>query len=75
MYPQYMCILLYVTPVCGVMVFHRMYCQLEWGGRYMYPQYMCILLYVIVIWCNGISEIYCQLEWGMYMYPQYMCIL
>ena len=40
----------------------------------MYPQYMCILLYVIVIWCNGISEIYCQLEWG-YMYPQYMCIL
>ena len=31
---------------------------------YMYPQYMCILLYVIVIWCNGISEIYCQLEWG-----------
>ena len=29
----------------------------------MYPQYMCILLYVILIYCNGISEIYCQLEW------------
>ena len=41
----------------------------------MYPQYMCILLYVIVIWCNSISEIYCQLEWGELMYPQYMCIL
>ena len=40
----------------------------------MYPQYMCILLYVIDIWCNGISEIYFQLEWG-WMYPQYMCIL
>ena len=31
----------------------------------MYPQYVCILLYVIDIWCNGISEIYCQLEWGV----------
>ena len=31
----------------------------------MYPQYMCILLYVIDIWCNGISGIYCQLEWGV----------
>ena len=30
----------------------------------MYPQYMCILLYVLVIWCNSISEIYCQLEFG-----------
>ena len=33
-------------------------------GRYMYPQYMCILLYMIITWCNGISEIYCQLEFG-----------
>ena len=41
-------------------IFHRC----NWSGGYMYPQYMCILLYVIVIWCNGISEIYCQLEWG-----------
>ena len=40
----------------------------------MYSQYMCILLYVTLIWCNSISEIYCQLEWG-YMYPQYICIL
>ena len=30
----------------------------------MYPHDMCILPYVIVIWCNGISEIYCQMEWG-----------
>ena len=30
----------------------------------MYHQNMCILLYVIVIWCNSMSEIYCQLEWG-----------
>ena len=38
----------------------------------MYPQYMCILLYVIVIWCNGISEIYCQLEWGVDVSSVYM---
>ena len=31
----------------------------------MYPQYMCILLHVTLMWCNGISEIYCQLEWGL----------
>ena len=31
----------------------------------MYPQYMYFLLYVILIWCNGISETYCQLEWGV----------
>ena len=31
----------------------------------MYPQYMCILLYMIVIWCNSIPYIYCQLEWGV----------
>ena len=30
----------------------------------MYFQHVCILLYVIVIWCNGISEICCQLESG-----------
>ena len=30
----------------------------------MYPQYMNILLYVVVIWCNNISDIYCQLECG-----------
>ena len=29
----------------------------------MYPQYMCILLYVTLIWCNGISETHCHLEW------------
>ena len=38
----------------------------------MYPQYMCILLYVIVIWCNGISKIYCQLEWGVYVSSVYV---
>ena len=31
----------------------------------MYPQYKCILHYVNLIWCNGITEIYCQLEWGV----------
>ena len=40
----------------------------------MHPQYMCFLLYVIVIWYNGIAEMYCHLEWGL-MYPQYMCFL
>ena len=61
MYPQYMCILLYVT-LFGVTVFHRsiVNCQLEWG--YMYPQYMCIPICDTYL-CNGISEIYCQLEW------------
>ena len=38
----------------------------------MYPQCMCILLYVIVIWCNGISEIYCQLEWEVYVSSVYV---
>ena len=38
----------------------------------MYPHYMCILLYVIDIWCNGISEIYCQLEWGICVSSVYM---
>ena len=34
----------------------------------MYPQYMCIVPYVLVIWCNGIAEIYCQLGWGRCMF-------
>ena len=34
----------------------------------MYLTYMYILLYLKLMWCNGISEIYCQLESG-YMYP------
>ena len=38
----------------------------------MYPQYMCILLYMIVIWCNDISEIYCQLEWGVHVSSVYV---
>ena len=37
----------------------------NWTAWYLYAQYMCILLYVIVIWCNGISDMYCQLEWGV----------
>ena len=63
MYPQYMYILLYVT--------------LMWCNRYCYRSivnwsvggvtciisvyafcYMCNLL-----WCNGIPQMYCQLEW------------
>ena len=38
----------------------------------MYPTYMCILLYVKLIWCNGISEIYCQLEWGVHVSSVYV---
>ena len=57
------CVLGYMWHLFGVTVFHR--CIVNWSGGYIYPQYMCNLLYVIVIWCNGISQIYCQLEWGM----------
>ena len=56
------CALCYMQNLFGVMVFHRSIVNWSWG--YMYSQYMCILLYVKLIWCNGISEIYCQLEWG-----------
>ena len=38
----------------------------------MYPHYMCILPYVLANWCNGISEIYCQLEWGIYVSSVYV---
>ena len=38
----------------------------------MYPQYMCILQYVTLIWCNGIPQIYCQLEWGVHVSPVYV---
>ena len=38
----------------------------------MYPQYMFILLYMIVIWCNSIPYIYCQLEWGVYVSSVYV---
>ena len=65
MYPQYMCILLYVKLIwCNGIPY--IYCQLEWG--YMYPQYMYILLYVKLIWCNGIPWIYCQLECGVHLF-------
>ena len=58
MYPQYMCILLYVTLMwCNGIPY--IYCQLRRG--YMYSQYMCILLYVKLIWCNIIPHTYCQL--------------
>ena len=64
MYPQYMCILLYVTLIwCNGIPY--IYCQLVCGREYMYPQYMCILLYVTLIWCDGIPCIYCQLVCGM----------
>ena len=64
MYPQYMCILLYVTLIwCNGIPY--IYCQLEcWRGGYIYPQYMCILQYVKLMWCNIIPYIYCQLVWG-----------
>ena len=34
----------------------------------MYPQCICILLYVNLIWCNGIPQMYCQLELGSGVY-------
>ena len=70
MYPQYMCILLYVklTLYNGI---PYMYGQLEWG--YMQPQYMFILLYVKFIWCNDIPQIYGQLGWSICL--KYMCIV
>ena len=47
MYPQYMCILLYVKDLFGIMLFHTSIVNwCGWGGGMMYPQYMCILLYV-----------------------------
>ena len=45
----------------------------------MYPQYMCILLYMIVIWCNGISDIYFPIAVGgsyassVYVHSADMC--
>ena len=54
----------------GVMIFHTSI--VNRSGGYMYPQYMCILLYMIVIWCNGISEIYFQLEWGLHVSSLYV---
>ena len=52
------------------MVFHRSIVHL--AGMYMYPPYMCILLYVKLIWCNGISEMYCQLEWRVDVFLVYV---
>ena len=59
MYPQYMCILLYVKLMwCNVYSIDLLSIGVV---GYIYPQYMCILLYVKLIWCNGIPHIYCQL--------------
>ena len=33
-------------------------------GVYICSVYVHSAIYVKLIWCNGISEIYCQLEWG-----------
>ena len=81
MYPQYMCILLYVTLIwCNGI--SEIYYLVQWysidvlsigSGGYMYPQYMCILLYVIVIWCNGILEMYCLIGmWGVDVFSVYV---
>ena len=73
MYPQYMCILLYVKLIwCNGIPY--IYCQLVYGRGYMYPQYICILLYVTLIWCNVFYRFIVNWSAG-YMYPQYMCIL
>ena len=69
------CALCYMWHLFGVTVFHRCIVNWRWGEGYMHPQYMCILLYVIVIWCNGIPYIYCQLEWGVRCILSILCIL
>ena len=62
-YPEYMCILLYVKLIwCNSIPY--IYGQLE---GYICLQYMCIVLYVKHIWCNGIPYIYGQLEWGVHV--------
>ena len=56
MYPQYMCILLYVKVIwCNGILRDLLSIGVE--GGYMYPQCMCILLYVKLIWCKGILDI------------------
>ena len=45
-----------------VTVLHR--CIVNWSWGVDVSQYMCIVLCVLLIWCNGIAEIYCQLGWG-----------
>ena len=44
MYPQYMCIMLYVILIWCTMVFQRYIVNWSRLEGYMYPQYMCILL-------------------------------
>ena len=51
----YMCILLYVKPICSVVMLHRS--MVNWKVD-VCLQYMCILLYVQHIWCSGFPEIY-----------------
>ena len=62
MYPQYMCILLYVKFILcdGILWIH---CSLECGGNVssVYVHSAICDTYC----CDGISEIYCQLEWGV----------
>ena len=73
MYPQYMCILLYVKLIwCNSIPY--IFCQLGCGGQ-KYLRYMCILLYLRLIWCSSIPYTFCQYECRGKMYPQYMCIL
>ena len=69
MYPQYMCILLYVKLIwCNSIPYT--YCQLEWG--YIYPRYMCILLYMKPMWCNGIPYILLSIEEGVHVSSVYV---
>ena len=37
--------------------------------------YMCIVLCMKLIWCNGFSEIYAQLDWGVSICHGHMCIV
>ena len=44
--------------------------MVDWGVGSVYhdDMYMCILLYMQLLWCSGVTYIYCQLEeggWGL----------
>ena len=74
MYPQYMCILLYMKHIwCNGIPY--IYCQLEWGVRCILSIYtFCYMwhLFGVMVFHRSI------VNWsaaGGYMYPQYMCIL
>ena len=61
-YPQFMCILLYVT-LFGVMVFQRSI--VNWSEEVHVSSVYVHLLYVTLMWCNDIPLMSYQLECGI----------